>query len=113
MFVLSSFNVLAQSTQSGSEDRIKVLVATYGHNLLPYTFSRGDELLGNATKDISSYCDNKVNCRYFVSKGYLGNPFPEEEKSYYVRYKCGEKVFVKEIKSEADHKFVDLNCSQK
>ncbi len=75
------------SFQSTAPVVLSSATATYGGNL-------DSKVVGNATKDVTDYCvkDGASQCRYLVSSQYVGNPFPEKEKSFRLIWACSRAL---------------------
>lgn len=83
---------------------IKVVSATYGLNIDP-NFT--DNALDNATK----YCDGKRTCDYKVHPKFIGDPAKGEDKSFHIKWMCGDEEFEELIDEPAKGKFVKLKCT--
>ena len=85
---------------------IKIAKATYGLNL-----SAGYD--GNATEKAAAFCDDKAFCSYKVSKRYLDDPSPGQDKDFKIEWTCGKnkKVQSKTIASPAEDKTFEINCN--
>jgi hypothetical protein len=95
-------------------DRITVLRATYGFNLIPENTVEPlrTGFSGNATAHVGATCNGLDSCSYVVNTANLGDPAPDRTKSFYVQYLCGANGPAKEVEvpDEAHGNFAHLSC---
>ena len=97
---------VSQSGTGQVGDGIRILSATYGGNC--------GVAEGNVTDHIARQCNGKYRCHYTVDHKVIGDPAYGCEKTYVVRYQCGNnpQVFEKFLAGEAGwgDKSVFLEC---
>jgi hypothetical protein len=84
---------------------LNIRSATYGGNC--------GAASGNATQDLASSCNGKIDCAYTVDVARLGDPAPRCGKDFAVSYSCAPDatIFRKSVPSEAGlGSILDLSC---
>lgn len=84
------------------DKKIRIIAANYGHN---FGFSN------NATAHMSSACDGKKTCSYYISASYLGDPHMGWSKDFRVYYDCLDGIQrTAYVNPEANGSTVAISC---
>ena len=88
----------------GGYGTIRVLDATYGGNV--------GASYGNATNNVSRFCNGQYSCDYFISVNELGDPAYGQRKDFNVDWSCSydDKPHHAHIDAEANGLYVYLTC---
>jgi len=82
---------------------IKIISSSFGMNV---DTSFKDNALSNTTK----YCDGKRECDYKVHSKFIGDPAPDQEKSFKVEWMCGDELHEEEIIAPATNIVIKIKC---
>lgn len=85
---------------------IKVLSATYGVDVDKAKTGP----TRNGTAALAAACNGKANCEYQIDAAIIGDPAPDEAKSYALKWECGDTIWTGFMAAEANGRIITVSC---
>jgi hypothetical protein len=101
----NNYNDIIDETVS---QKIKITSVEYGKNC------GAGENSGSTLEHIKGKCDGKIECKYKIDHGQIGDPARGCSKNYTAKFRCGDEIRDRDIyaHNEASGKYITLTCGR-